>query len=154
MKFSSFTVGAVLAGGASGFTFVPPPPPIVINLSSMTVSSSETQPSFLGIDKTILKSLDQETRAAEKEAELDKRRVNLERSKEAFFDYEAKMAAETEQRIEAAEKKALLEATKDKQEAEQLKLAEEKAEKEAALAQSKKEKALKQKEARVSMIVL
>ncbi len=86
----------------------------------------------------------------EAEAEKDAKKAKIEKSREAFFEYEAKMAEQTEARIEAAEKQAELEAEADKKLVAELEAKEKQVEKEAALATSKKEKAAKQKEARVS----
>ena len=105
-----------------------------------------------GIDKEMLKGLELETKAAEKEAKTDERKARVEKSREAFFEYEAKQASIQEARIEAAEQRALAEAVKDKQEAEKLKLVEQRAEQEIALAKTKQERVAKQKEIRVSWV--
>jgi hypothetical protein len=132
-------------------SFVPMLPPVPIVGPSFTISSSSTRPhSAITIDKEILQSLEQETRAAENEAKADERKAQVEKSLGGFFKYEAKMAAEQEARIEAAEQKALAEATKDKMEADKLKAMELKVEEEAVFAKTKQEKATKLKEARVS----
>ena len=104
------------------------------------------------VDETQLtiKELERETRQVEKEAKADQKKARVEKSREAFFEYEAKTAEQTEARIEAAEQKALAEARKDKEEAEKLMALEKKAEREAATAADKKERAAKQKEAKVS----
>jgi len=118
--------------------------------SSILVSRSEAKPlSSVAVDDVMLKSLEEETKAAEKLAKVDQRKANNERKREAFFEYEAKAAAEKEAQIEAAEQKALAEAKKDKEQAERIKVMEEKIEKEASLALSRKEKIAKQKEAKV-----
>jgi len=88
----------------------------------------------------------------EAEAKRDAKKAKIEKSREIFFEYEAKMAEQTEARIEAAEKQAELEAEADKQLVAELESKEKQAEKDAALATSKKEKAAKEKEARVSHI--
>jgi uncharacterized membrane protein YqiK len=165
MKFSSLAIAvlAVLAAAplADSFAYVPPVhTPVnmeVIQIvsagPSITISSASTQtqsPAAFNIDKAILKLLEEETRAAEKEAKVDERKARVEKSREAFFDYDAKMAAQQEARIENAEQKALVEANKDKEEVQKLKVLEQKAEEEVALANTKQEKATKQKEANVS----
>jgi len=86
----------------------------------------------------------------EAEAKRDAKKAKIEKSREVFFEYEAKMAEQTEARIEAAEKKAELEAEADKKLVAELDAKEKQAEKEAALATTKKEKAAKEKEVRVS----
>jgi hypothetical protein len=118
--------------------------------TSLLISSNTKPPSAISIDKDILKTLEQETREAEREAKAEERKAKAEKARETFFEYEAKMAAEQEARIEAAEQKALAEAIKDKEEAEKLKNLEQRVEQEAATALTKKEKIAKQKEARVS----
>ena len=95
-----------------------------------------------------IKYLEQETRLAEKEAKAYAQKVRVEKSRDSFFDYDAKMAAEQEARIEAAERRKLLEAKTDKELAEKLMVREQEAEREAALAMTPQEKAAKQKEAR------
>lgn len=118
--------------------------------SSILLSGSETKPaSSITVDNLMLKSLEDETKAAEQEAKVDRRRAALERKREAFFEYEARAATEKEAQIEAAEQKALAEAQKDKAQAERLRAMEEKVEREAATALSRKERVEKQKEARV-----
>ena len=125
MKLSSLTVAFVLAATDVVVGLAPPMLPpvqevIVVSnkLPSITMASSSS--SLLNIDQTILKGLEQETKAAEIEAKLEERKAKVEKSREAYFEYEAKMAAELEARTEAAERKALEEALKDKQEAEAL----------------------------------
>jgi len=115
--------------------------------SSITMSAKS---SGADVDELIIKSLEKETREVEAEAEKDAKKAKIEKSREAFFEYEAKMAEQTEARIEAAEKQAELEAEADKKLVAELEAKEKQVEKEAALATSKKEKAAKQKEARVS----
>lgn len=118
--------------------------------SSLLISKSESKPpSAVTVDSVMLKSLEEETKAAEQEAKADGRKAKLERKREAFFEYEAKAAAEKEAQIEAAERKALAEALKDKEQAGQLKAMEEKAELEEARALSRQEKIAKQKEIKV-----
>ena len=118
--------------------------------SLILISRSESKPlSSVVVDDVMLKSLEEETKAAEKVAKVDQRKAQNERKREAFFEYEAKAAAEKEAQIEAAEQKALAEAKKDKEQAERIKIMEEKIEKEASLALSRKDKIAKQKEAKV-----
>jgi hypothetical protein len=119
-----------------------------ISVSSSTTLLSESQPqSSVNIDKTIYKSLEKETRGVEKLAKQDERKVRVEKSREGFFEYEAKMAEIQEARIEAAEQKAIDEAIKDKKEFERLQALELKLEEEAERAETKQEKAVRLKEA-------
>mmetsp|Transcript_10899 Transcript_10899/g.16440 ORF Transcript_10899/g.16440 Transcript_10899/m.16440 type:complete len:294 (-) Transcript_10899:153-1034(-) len=111
--------------------------------SSITISARPSD-----VDDLIVKSLEKETREVEAEAKRDAKKAKIEKSREIFFEYEAKMAEQTEARIEAAEKQAELEAEADKQLVAELEAKEKQAEKDAALATSKKEKAAKEKEAR------
>jgi hypothetical protein len=156
MKFSVMAVLAMAAVVPS--TALVPIVPINIEIvqtiasgSSIIISKSEASPaSSLVVDNVMLKSLEEETKAAEKELKADERKANIERKREAFFEYEAKAAAEKEAQIEAAERKALAEAQKDKEQVERLKALELKAEEEAARASSRKEKIANQKEAKVS----
>ena len=152
MKVSSLALGILVVGPSSTVGFVPvPPAPINVAWTAPSVAISQTQPaSAIVVDNLMLKSLEKETQAAEKEAKVDERKAKVEKSREAFFEYEAKMAAEQEARIEAAEEKALAEAQKDKEEDEKLKALEQKAELDFKLAQTKQERAAKQKEIRVS----
>lgn len=117
--------------------------------SSLTISSRPSD-----VDDLIVKSLEKETREVEKEARRDAKKARVEKSREIFFEYEAKMAEQTEARIEAAEKKAELEVEVDKKLIAELDAREKQAEKDAALATSKKEKAAKDKEAKVSKTFL
>jgi hypothetical protein len=114
---------------------------------SVTISRGTLLPP----DDEVIKELEMETREAEKEAKIDERRARIEKSREAFFDYEAKMAEEQEARIEAAEFRAETEYNYDKEQAELLKSLEKKAEDEMKLAKTPQEKAAKTKEARVSL---
>mmetsp|Transcript_26591 Transcript_26591/g.43934 ORF Transcript_26591/g.43934 Transcript_26591/m.43934 type:complete len:284 (-) Transcript_26591:106-957(-) len=111
--------------------------------SSITISTTTAD-----VDELIVKSLEKETREVEAEAKRDAKKAKIEKSREVFFEYEAKMAEQTEARIEAAEKKAELEAEADKKLVAELDAKEKQAEKEAALATTKKEKAAKEKEVR------
>merc|ERR1712086_1110473 len=106
--------------------------------------SAETQE-----DAVTLRTLEQETRRIEKEAKADLKKAQIEKSKEAFFEYDAKMAQQTEARLEANEKAAELEFENDKDEVNTLSLMELKAEREVLLATTKEEKAAKQKEVKV-----
>ena len=92
-------------------------------------------------DEIVIDVLTRETRADEKTAAKDARKARIEKSREAFFDYEARMAEETEDRIEAAEMKAEVEVQIDKKRIQKLKEMELKAEKEADVAETPKEKA-------------
>lgn len=92
-------------------------------------------------DEIVIDVLTRETRADEKTAAKDARKARIEKSREAFFDYEARMAEETEDRIEAAEMKAEVEIQIDKKRIQKLKEMELKAEKEADVAETPKEKA-------------
>jgi hypothetical protein len=62
-------------------------------------SSSSLVSSSALVDKELLKSLEAETKAAEKEARADRIKAQRERNNERYFEYEAKMAAETEARV-------------------------------------------------------
>lgn len=110
---------------------------------SSTITTSRSD------DQTTLETLEKETRALEKETAALKKKARVERGREAFYDYEAKMAAETEARIEAAERKAELEYENDKAEIEALALLELKKERDAKLAVTPAEKRELEKEARV-----
>ena len=110
-------------------------------------------------DDEIIKELEEETRKEEKITKADAKKARIEKSREAFFEYDAKMAEEQERRIEAAERKAEIEAEKDKLEvekdkllAEKLKREEKKLEGELKVAKTKEEKALDLKMARVSCL--
>lgn len=117
--------------------------------STTATSSSITMSKSSDVDNLIIKSLEKETREVEEEAKRDAKKARVEKSREAFFEYEAKVAEQEEARIEAAEKKAELEAAADKKLVLDLEAREKKVEKEASLASSKKEKAAKEKEAKV-----
>ena len=99
-----------------------------------------------------IKFLEEETREVEREVKVEAKKAKVEKSREAFFEYEAKMAKQTEDRIEAAERKAEEEYEADKEEAELLTEMEEKAEKEVQLARTAKEKAQAKKEAQVRYV--
>jgi len=133
----SGTLSSVPSANAAESAIVSASPSITI---ARTKSSTD--------DDATIKYLEQETRLAEKESKADAQKARVEKSRETYFDYDAKMAAEQEARIEAAEQRSLLEAKIDKELAEKLKVREEKAEREAALATTSQEKAAKQKEAR------
>lgn len=109
-------------------------------VSSITTSASTKE------DDVALRKLEQETRRVEKEAKADLKRARIEKSREAFFDYDAKVALETEARLEANEKAAEQEFENDKEEVETLAVMELKAERAALLATTKEEKAARQKE--------
>lgn len=67
--------------------------------SSTSTSSSSLLSSTALVDKELLKSLEAETKAAEKEARADRIKARREKNNEKYFEYEAKMAAETEARV-------------------------------------------------------
>ena len=153
MKFTGLALVVVASQAVVGLALAPPAmptPPIQIIVPSVLISTSQTQPSSsTNIDKTILKGLEKETKEAEKIAKADARKAKAERSREAFFEYEEKMAAEQEARIEAAEQKAIDEAIKDKKEAQRLLALEREVEQEANNSGlSKKEREAKLKVAR------
>lgn len=153
MKFSTLPL-LVISTPSVVLGLAPPIPPqnvapISITIASSTTILSEAQPkSSVDIDKTMFKGLEKETKSAEKVVREDARKVRVEQSREAFFEYEAKMAAVQEARIEAAEQKAIDEALKDKKEFERLEALEKQVEEEASRAESKQEKAARLKEAK------
>ena len=100
-------------------------------------------------DKSTLEILEKETKALEKETATLKKKARVERGRDAYYDYEAKTAAETEARIEAAERKAELEYENDKAELEDLALLELKKKRAAILASTSAEKRALEKEARL-----
>jgi len=123
-------------------------------LPSITLARNQQPKSA---DDEVIKELEEETRKEEKITKADAKKARIEKSREAFFEYDAKMAEEQERRIEAAERKAEIEAEKDKLEvekdkllAEKLKREEKKLEGELKVAKTKEEKALDLKMARVS----
>ena len=67
--------------------------------TSSTSSSSSLLSSTELVDKEMLKSLEAETKKAEKEARKDRIRAQRELNNERYFQYEAKMAEETEARV-------------------------------------------------------
>lgn len=156
MKFSILAVSTVPSLAFALAPQVPPPIQIGVPVTtivgpSLTLSSSSTLVSEVKpatIDDTIYKSLEKETQAIEKLAKEDERKAKVEKSREAFFEYEAKMAEIQEARIEAAEQKAIDEAIKDKKEFERLQALEAKVEQEAARAETKQEKEARLKEAK------
>lgn len=116
-----------------------------ITLSAKKLSSAAPKSE----DDIVLEELTKETRAVEKEAKIDAKKARVEKSREAFYEYEAKMAQVTEDRIESEERRAELEYEKDKAKAEELMVLEKKAEMDAENASlSKEEKAAKKKEAK------
>lgn len=124
-------------------------PSFVSSANAMSFDSSITiARSAKTDDDAAVQFLEKETREVEKEAKVDAKKARIEKSREAFFEYEAKMAEQQESRIEAAEKKAELELENDLEEVETLKEMEEKAEKDAFMALTKKERVEKQKEAK------
>jgi hypothetical protein len=143
-------VGKVAGSSLLAFTLLLSPtvnavidgPQISAPLTSIITSS-------LDADQSTLETLEKETKALEKETAELKKKARIERGREAFYDYEAKMAAETEARIEAAERKAEIEYENDKAEVEALALLELKKERDAKLAGSPEEKRELEKEARL-----
>mmetsp|Transcript_59 Transcript_59/g.127 ORF Transcript_59/g.127 Transcript_59/m.127 type:complete len:295 (-) Transcript_59:224-1108(-) len=140
--------GSALFALTLSFSAMTAPVPFSGTISS--VPSANAIPSITIASKNVrsdddIKWLELETREAEKEVKADRKKARVERSREAFFEYDAKMAEEQEARIEAAEQKAEVEAEKDQKEAERLKALEQRVEKEANVAVSKEEKLAKQK---------
>ncbi|KAL3944650.1 MAG: hypothetical protein SGBAC_001257 [Bacillariaceae sp.] len=143
---------------AAFFPAPPTPPAIMISVSvpstTMTISESSASKEALMLFTKELslekeeKALEKEVKEVEKESRKDAKAARVEKSREAFYEYEAKKAAEEEARIEAAERKATADAKKDEEEVLKLKAAEQKAEKEAAEANTKREKVEKQAEAK------
>ena len=80
--------------------------------SSMILSGASVEDGKNG-KALLLKSLEEETKAAEKLAKEDAKRAKAELKREKFFEYDAKMAKEAEQRIEQAEQQAIDEAIRD-----------------------------------------
>ena len=124
-------------------------------LPSITLARNQPK----SADDEVIKELEEETRKEEQITKADAKKARIEKSREAFFEYDAKMAEEQERRIEAAERKAEIEAEKDKLEvekdkllAEKLKREEKKLEGELKVAKTKEEKALDLKMARVSCL--
>ncbi|KAL3794398.1 hypothetical protein HJC23_012935 [Cyclotella cryptica] len=113
-------------------------------LTSTTTLTSLDDP----VDQSAILALEAETKALEKETQKLKRKARIERGREAYFDYEAKQAAETEARIEAAERKAALEYENDKEEVEALAILELKKERDAKLASTPQERRELEREAR------
>jgi len=90
-------------------------------LSSSNSGSTNSQVSDDKLGKALLlKSLEQETKAAEKLAQQDERRARAELKREKFFEYDARQAALAERRMEQAEQKAIDEAIRDKKELQRL----------------------------------
>lgn len=141
LSFSSITAPAPFSDA------LPSTVPSANAMSSITIAARTKSPA-ISEDETAIQSLERETREIEREAKADERKAKVEKSREAFYEYEAKMAELDEVRIEAAEKKAEVEFEKDKELAEKLKAEEQQAEREAGLATTKEEKAAKQKEAK------
>jgi hypothetical protein len=124
--------------------------PAISTPSTNTLPTITLSKAQLTEDDLTIQSLEAETKAEEAKARSAFKKARIEKSREAFFDYEAKMANEQEKRIEEAERKAELEAENDKAEVETLAILELKKEREVALAGSKEERAAKLKEAKVS----
>ncbi|KAL7523002.1 hypothetical protein ACHAWX_007739 [Stephanocyclus meneghinianus] len=99
-------------------------------------------------DQSTIQALEAETKALEREAQKLKKKARVERGIDAYFDYEARQAAEAEARIEAAERKAALEYENDKEEVEALAILELKKEREAKLAATPQERRELEREAR------
>jgi len=91
-------------------------------------------------DEIVLRALAADTRGVEKEEKIDKKKAQVEKSRETFFEYEARQAEQQEARIEAREKAEEVEFEKDKAEAERLQKLEQRVEKDAAAATSKEER--------------
>ncbi|KAL3804283.1 hypothetical protein ACHAW5_005881 [Stephanodiscus triporus] len=140
LTFSSI----VPAGDSNPFSSIASSNAAPLPYSSVTISRGTLLPP----DDEVIKELEIETREAEKEAKIDERKARIEKSREAFFDYEARMAEEQEARIEAAEFRAETEYNYDREQAELLKSLEKKAEDEMKLARTPQEKAAKTREAR------
>lgn len=142
-------VGTAFCALALSFTAITTPsmPPFSdTTLSSVHSASAKTISAATQEDAVALRTLEQETRRIEREAQADLKKARIEKSKEAFFEYDAKMAQQTEARLEANEKAAELEFENDKEELETLSLMELKAERLKLLATSPEEKAAEQKE--------
>lgn len=145
-------VGTAFCALALSFTAIATPSMLPISdmtLSSVHSASAKTISAETQEDAVTLRTLEQETRRIEKEAKADLKKAQIEKSKEAFFEYDAKMAQQTEARLEANEKAAELEFENDKDEVNTLSLMELKAEREVLLATTKEEKAAKQKEVKL-----
>ena len=67
--------------------------------AASTSSSSSLLSSTELVDKEMLKGLEAETKKAEKEARKDRIRAQRELNNERYFQYEAKLAEETEARV-------------------------------------------------------
>lgn len=151
MEDMSKATGSALVALTLCFSSITAPPAdaaanIISTSPSITIARGAAK--TLTDDEIALQALEKETREVEREAKIDAKKARVEKSREAFFEYEAKMAEETEARIEAAERQAELEVEKDKKLEEELLAKEKQIEKEVELATSKKEKAAKQKEAK------
>ncbi len=121
------------------------------DISSIILLASSTKNNIdnnLNDDEIVIDVLTRETRADEKIAAKDARKARIEKSREAFYDYEARMAEETEDRIEAAEMKAEVDIQIDKKRVQALKEMELKAEEEASAAETPKEKAARLRKVR------
>lgn len=129
----------------AGHAFVANASPV----SSSTLLAEKKTDSL--VDDVAIRELERDTKKAEKEARQDARRAKMELKRKAYFDYDVKVAEETEARIEQAEKKAELEVEKDLQEEAQLRALVEKDERESA-SMTKKEKAALQKEINVCVL--
>jgi hypothetical protein len=119
-----------------------------VDLSFFTAVAGKTGQPAKSEDVEVLKELEKETREVEKEALRDLKREKYEESRKRYFDYDAKMAAELEDRIEALERESELEYEKDKATVEELKRKEEKIEEEVKMARTKEEAAKKRNEAK------
>lgn len=83
-SLAAFVVSAVVAPLAAGFSPLTVPMEIVaapslITTSSATIASASTQPPSSLVDKALLKSLEEETKAAEKQARIDKKQPHRSR---------------------------------------------------------------------------
>ena len=152
MERAGRAVGTAFCALALSFTAITTPsmPPFFdATLSSVHSASAKTIPTATPEDAEALRALERETRRIEREAKADLKKARIEKSKEAFFEYDAKMAQQAEARLEANEKAAELEFENDKEELETLSLMELKAERIKALATTKEEKAAEQEEIKV-----
>jgi len=153
LKDAGKAAGSALLGLTLAFTAINAPAVPVANAATFFESSSVTlsrsaPKKEVAEDEVVIQQLEKETRAIEKEAKIDAKKARIEKSREAYYAYDAKMAQQTEDRIEAEEKRAEAEYEKDKEEAAELMALEKKAERDVELAGSKQEKAAKLKEAK------
>ena len=149
---------------AWGYTPPPAAPAAVVEqvVPSLTMAAADSSaPSTTATDGTQLKALlaketalQKQVQRDEREAARDAKAAKIERSRKAFFEYEATAAAEEEARIEAAERKAKLQAEKDLLEVKKLQEAERKAEQAAKDATTQEERLKQQAQAKVRLVVV